>query len=192
MKMFNLFQSSVREQKQLIHRIEQQSANITVEKSASTTKRKSIPQHSAAVTTALVKKSNKPSLMKQPNTISSSNKSSASEETTRHRLTYKVEEEVSSTPLKQIMVHVKKALSLLANSDSSLLLLQQHLKPALNKITAICNSTRSITTTTTNSSEVVVVKKEKKRPISSTTTATPSKRINIADIHREIQRLVVR
>lgn len=200
MKLANMFQSSVREQKQLVHYIEQQQeskgalVDVKVEKSTST-KRKSASKTAAApsTTTAMVKRNSKPSMIKQPNTItlqsnrSNNSASSSGDETTHHRLTYKVEEnQTSSTPLKQIVVQVKKAISLLSSNENSPLV--QQLRPILNKMTAICNSTRSITTTTTKSSEMVVVKKGNKTRLLSSSTAAMSKRVSLDDLHREIKR----
>lgn len=156
--MLNLFQTSIKEQKTLIYQLEQQP--IPSESL------KSIPP------VAAVKKNNKPSLMKQPNTIH------IPQETT-HRLTMVVEEnQTMPVQLKQIAMHVKKALSFLTDNSSMI----QQLKLILNRINIICNTSRSsksVTTTTTKSSEIVV-----KRPA----VVGTNKRVNIADSHREIQR----
>lgn len=153
-----MFQTSIKEQKTLIQQLEQQPNQSE--------SLKSIPP------VAIVKKNNKPSLMKQPNAIH------IPQETT-HRLTMVVEENQGiPVQLKQIAMHVKKALSLLTENSPTM----QQLRPILNRVSAICNSsksTKSVTTTTTKSSEIVI-----KRPAAT----APNKRVNIADSHREIQR----
>ncbi|KAI8078398.1 P-loop containing nucleoside triphosphate hydrolase protein [Thamnidium elegans] len=123
-----------------------------------------------------LKTNNKPSLMKQPNTFNMPQKTEE-----MHRLTLVVEENKSVPQLKQIAAQVKKAISLLTDNPSSMV---QQLKPILNKISNICNTraTRSITTTTTKSSEIVVNDKP--------TRLLVNKRANIADSHRDIQRII--
>lgn len=117
---------------------------------------------------------NKPSLMKQPNTIIPQK----TEETT-HRLTLVVEENKPVPQLRQIATQVKKAISLLSDNSGTMV---QQLKPILNKISNICNTgaTRSITTTTTKSSEIIVSDRPPTRMV--------HKRVNVADSHREIQK----
>ncbi|GAA5815158.1 hypothetical protein MFLAVUS_008664 [Mucor flavus] len=123
-----------------------------------------------------LKTNNKPSLMKQPNTFNMPQKTEE-----MHRLTLVVEENKPVPQLKQIAAQVKKAISLLTEHPSSMI---QQLKPILNKISNICNTraTRSVTTTTTKSSEIIVSDK--------TTRLVVNKRANIADSHRDIQRII--
>lgn len=165
--MLSMFQTSVREQKILIQQLEQQPMQSE--------SLKSIPPPPLPVVTVM-KKNNKPSLMKQPNTIHIPQQ----QQETTHRLTMVVEEnQAIPMQLKQISMHVKKALTYL-NENSPMI---QQVKLALNRIHVICNtsrSTKSVTTTTTKSSEIVI-----KRPAM---TSAPNKRVNVADIHREIQR----
>lgn len=165
-KMLNLFQSSIREQKQLIQRIHD------------------IQQPEIKQDLPVKTKTNKPSLIKQPNTITPLSNSNKMEETT-HRTTRVVEENKTiPSQLKQIHSHAKKALALLKTEGSTLQLVDK-LKFILHDITGVCNtrSSKSITTTTTQSSEIVI--KRGSLPVNSTV-----KRVHVAESHREIQRLI--
>ncbi|CAO3612981.1 unnamed protein product [Mucor hiemalis] len=166
-KMLNLFQSSIREQKQLIHRIQE------------------LQQPVMTHDPPLKKKMNKPSLMRQPNAIMPLSNNNNMEETT-HRTTRVVEEnKIIPGQLKQINAHVKKAVALL-KTESSALQLVDKLKCILQDITGICNtkSSKSTTTTTTQSSEVVI----KRGPVALSNNTV--KRVHVAESHREIQRLI--
>lgn len=162
--MLNLFQSSIREQKQLIQRIhELQQPELKQDVSVKT-------------------KTNKPSLIKKPNTIAPLSNSNRMEETT-HRTTRVVEENKTiPSQLKQIHSHAKKALALLKTEGSTLQLVDK-IKFILHDITGVCNtrSSKSVTTTTTQSSEIVI--KRGSLPINNTV-----KRVHVAESHREIQR----
>lgn len=156
--MLSLFQSSIKEQKALVQQLEPiKSDGINIKISPP------------------LKTNNKPSLMKQPSAFNMPQKTEE-----MHRLTLVVEENKPVPQLKQIVVQVKKAISLLTDHPSSSMV--QQLKPILNKISNICNTraTRSVTTTTTKSSEIIVSDK--------TTRLVVNKRANIADSHRDIQR----
>lgn len=175
MKMLNLFQTSIRDQKQLVNQIENRSGHLPQQKEDTTTI--STTTHASVVVLPPIKKNtNKPSLMRQPNTIIIPSKT--------ERTTLVVEEnKMVPAQLKQILIHVKKAIALLTTDDTVLV---QQLKPIFQKISSICNtkSTKLTTTTTTKSSSETVVKRR------STTTNNMSHNTNIADSHREIQRYV--
>ncbi len=153
-----------------------------------------LPQENSTTTTTTMERklslvpnskknvNSKPSLMRQPNTITPSKM-----EETMHRTIVVEENKTVPTQLKQIMSHVKKSLSLLTTTTEEDSILVQQLKPILSKIVAICNikSSKLITSTTTtkSSSETIV-----KRKSTTTNGSNNTKRSNIAESHREIQR----
>ncbi|KAI8091428.1 P-loop containing nucleoside triphosphate hydrolase protein [Gilbertella persicaria] len=161
-KMVSMFQSSIKEQKQLFHYLEQ-----TAHKQEAN---KKMP------TSADKKKPSKPSMIKQPTTFTST-----VVETQADTQLLTVEIQVLSDKLKQIVSTIKKAIVLTNNPATPL----SQIKTLLNKAATIHN-----TNSTSNSSAGSNTSKVSKVNLPTRKSITVGKRINIEEIRTEIQSVI--